>query len=107
MADRKRLLIGIPKGSLSDSTVDLFRRAGYNLSVSSRSYYPSIDDDTLSCTMFRAQEMSRYVEDGVVDLGITGYDWIQENESDVIEVAELVYSKTTARPARWVLVVPN
>jgi ATP phosphoribosyltransferase len=107
VADRKRLLIGIPKGSLSESTVDLFRRAGYNLSVSSRNYYPSIDDDSLSCTMFRAQEMSRYVEDGVVDLGITGYDWIQENESDVIEVAELVYSKATVRPARWVLVVPN
>ncbi len=105
---QKRVLkIGIPKGSLSDSTVDLFSRAGFSLSISSRGYYPSIDDPELSCIMFRAQEMSRYVEDGVLDAGLTGHDWIRENESDVHEVCELVYSKATAQPARWVLAVPN
>lgn len=103
----KQLVFGIPKGSLGDSTVDLFRRAGFNVQVSSRSYYPSIDADDLSCMLFRAQEISRYVEDGVLDAGITGYDWIQENASDVVEVEELVYSKATAKPARWVLAVPN
>jgi ATP phosphoribosyltransferase len=101
------LKIGIPKGSLTDSTVDLFHRAGFTLNVSSRDYYPSIDDPQLSCVMFRAQEMSRYVEDGVLDAGLTGYDWICENGSDVQEVCELTYSKTTSRPARWVLAVPN
>jgi ATP phosphoribosyltransferase len=101
------LKIGIPKGSLSESTADLFRRAGFSLNVSSRGYYPSIDDPELSCIMFRAQEMSRYVEDGVLDVGLTGHDWICENNSDVQEVCELVYSKATSRPARWVLAVPN
>ncbi|NLX23642.1 MAG: ATP phosphoribosyltransferase [Phycisphaerae bacterium] len=101
------LKIGIPKGSLADATVELFGRAGFNLQVSSRGYYPSIDDSELSCIMFRAQEMSRYVEDGVVDVGLTGYDWIRENSSDVVEVCELTYSKATSRPARWVLAVPN
>jgi ATP phosphoribosyltransferase len=99
--------VGIPKGSLSESTVDLFNRAGFHLSISSRGYYPSIDDPELRCIMFRAQEMSRYVEDGVVDVGLTGYDWIRENGSDVHEVCELVYSKATSKPARWVLAVPN
>lgn len=104
----KRVLkIGIPKGSLSDSTVDLFARAGFHLNVSSRGYYPSIDDPELSCVMFRAQEMSRYVEDGVLDCGLTGHDWIRENGSDVHEVCELAYSKATSRPARWVIAVPN
>lgn len=107
MGNENHLKIGIPKGSLSEATADLFRRAGYTINVSSRGYYPTINDDTMSCIMFRAQEMSRYVEDGVVDVGITGYDWIQENQSDVIEVAELVYSKVTSRPARWVLAVPE
>lgn len=107
MSDKRVLKVGIPKGSLSDSTVDLFTRAGFNLIVSSRGYYPSIDDPELSCIMFRAQEMSRYVEDGVLDCGLTGYDWIQENESKVHEVCELVYSKATSQPARWVLAVPN
>lgn len=107
MGDQRILKIGIPKGSLSESTVDLFTRAGFNLSISSRGYYPSIDDPELRCIMFRAQEMSRYVEDGVVDVGLTGHDWICENGSDVHEVCELVYSKATARPARWVLAVPN
>jgi ATP phosphoribosyltransferase len=101
------LKIGIPKGSLTDSTVDLFHRAGFALNVSGRDYYPSIDDPDLSCVMFRAQEMSRYVEDGVIDAGLTGYDWISENGSDVEQVCELVYSKSTSRPARWVLAVPN
>lgn len=107
MSDPKILKVGIPKGSLSESTVDLFTRAGFNLSISSRGYYPSIDDRELSCVMFRAQEMSRYVEDGVLDVGLTGHDWVCENGSDVHEVCELVYSKATSRPARWVLAVPN
>lgn len=101
------LTVGIPKGSLSDSTQDLFRRAGFALTIPERGYYPSIDDPELQCIMFRAQEMSRYVEDGVVDVGLTGHDWIVENGSDVVEVCELVYSKATSRPARWVLAVPN
>ncbi|MEP0842014.1 MAG: ATP phosphoribosyltransferase [Phycisphaerae bacterium] len=107
MSEQKTLKVGIPKGSLSDSTVDLFSRAGFNLSISSRGYYPSIDDPELRCIMFRAQEMSRYVADGVLDVGLTGHDWIRENGSDVHEVCELVYSKATTRPARWVLAVPN
>lgn len=102
-----KLVLGIPKGSLQDSTVDLFRRAGYDVQISSRSYFPSIDDEKISPVMFRAQEMSRYVEDGIVDVGLTGYDWICENNSDVHEVCELVYSKATSRPARWVLAVPE
>jgi len=101
------LRIGIPKGSLQESTVDLFNRAGYNIRIESRSYFPSIDDPQLELVMFRAQEMSRYVEDGVIDMGITGHDWIVENESDVHEVCELAYSKSTRRPARWVLAVPE
>ncbi len=107
MSDKHVLKIGIPKGSLSDSTVDLFARAGFNLNISTRGYYPSIDDPELSCIMFRAQEMSRYVEDGVVDCGLTGHDWIRENGSDVREVCELAYSKATTRPARWVIAVPT
>lgn len=106
-ANKQILKVGIPKGSLSESTQDLFRRAGFQLNISSRGYYPSIDDPEIQCVMFRAQEMSRYVEDGVVDVGLTGYDWILENSSDVVEVCELVYSKATSRPARWVLAVPN
>ncbi len=101
------LRIGLPKGSLQDSTIDLFARAGYHIRVRDRSYFPDIDDPQITCVMFRAQEMSRYVEDGVIDLGITGHDWIIENQSDVHEVAELVYSKATSRPARWVLCVPE
>ncbi len=105
--DQPLLRIGIPKGSLQDATVDLFDRAGYNIAISSRSYFPEIDDPQLSAIMFRAQEMSRYVEDGVVDLGITGQDWIVENNSDVHEVCELNYSKATSKPVRWVLAVPE
>ncbi|MBN1553841.1 MAG: ATP phosphoribosyltransferase [Phycisphaerae bacterium] len=102
-----KLVLGIPKGSLQDSTLDLFARAGYDITLSSRSYFPGIDDDRISPLMFRAQEMSRYVEDGIVDVGLTGYDWIRENNSDVHEVCELVYSKATSRPARWILAVPE
>jgi ATP phosphoribosyltransferase len=99
------LKIGLPKGSLEQNTIDLFKRAGWHISYDSRSYFPDIDDDELSCTLVRAQEMSRYVEDGHIDLGLTGRDWILENESDVVVVQDLVYSKVSARPARWVLVV--
>jgi ATP phosphoribosyltransferase len=101
------LRIGVPKGSLQESTVDLFQRAGYHLSISDRSYFPGIDDPDLQVIMFRAQEMSRYVDDGVIDLGITGKDWIIENGSDVHEVCELEYSKATRHPVRWVLCVPE
>lgn len=107
MSQDRILKLGIPKGSLSESTVDLFARAGFNVQISSRGYYPSVDDPELSCVMFRAQEMSRYVEDGVLDAGLTGHDWICENASDVHEVCELAYSKATSRPARWVLAVPS
>lgn len=107
MSDKdKRLKLGIPSGSLQESTLELFARAGFNIRVSSRSYLPSVDDPAIEAVMFRAQEMSRYVEDGVVDAGLTGIDWVLENGSDVVEVAELVYSKATAQPARWVLAVP-
>ena len=101
------LKLGLPKGSLQDATVDLFRRAGFEIEVSSRSYFPAIDDHQISCLMFRAQEMARYVEDGVLDCGITGHDWVMENNADVHEVRELLYSRATSRPARWVLAVPN
>ncbi len=101
------LRIGIPKGSLQDATIDLLHRAGYRVEVSSRSYYPQIDSDDFECVMFRSQEMSRYVEDGVVDVGICGHDWVVENASDVHEVCELQYSRATSNPARWVLAVPE
>ncbi|MGC9453229.1 MAG: ATP phosphoribosyltransferase [Phycisphaerae bacterium] len=102
-----KLVLGIPKGSLQQSTLELFARAGWRISVPSRSYFPSVDDDEISAIMFRAQEMSRYVADGVIDAGLTGYDWICENGSDVVEVAELVYAKQQLRPVRWVLAVPE
>ena len=100
------LKLGLPKGSLESPTFDLFRRAGFGISVNSRSYFPQIDDDGITCIMFRAQEIARYVEDGVVDVGITGHDWVVETGADVVEVAEMTYSKATSRPARWVLAVP-
>ncbi|MBN2210651.1 MAG: ATP phosphoribosyltransferase [Sedimentisphaerales bacterium] len=103
----KKVKIGLPKGSLQDSTFDLLRRAGFDVTISSRSYFPAIDDPQLEGVMFRAQEMSRYVQEGTVDVGLTGYDWICENGSDVVEVCELIYSKATSRPARWVLAVPQ
>ena len=99
------LKLGIPKGSLENNTVDLFKKAGWRISYDSRSYFPDIDDPEISCTLVRAQEMSRYVEDGHLDLGLTGIDWVLENESDVIAVQDLVYSKVSTRQARWVLVV--
>lgn len=101
------LNLGVPAGSLQEATAELFRRAGYRLSFSSRSYYPTIDDEEIECLLIRAQEMARYVEDGVLDAGLTGYDWIVENGSDVHEVAELIFSKQSRRPVRWVLCVPE
>jgi ATP phosphoribosyltransferase len=100
-----KLKLGIPKGSLESKTVDLFKMAGWRISYDERSYFPDIDDEEISCTLVRAQEMSRYVEDGTLDLGLTGKDWIIENESKVVEVQDLIYSKASARQARWVLVV--
>ncbi len=100
-----RLKLGIPKGSLQDSTVELFGKAGWRISVSSRSYYPGIDDPEIECMMVRAQEMARYVESGALDAGLTGRDWILETGADIEEVAELVYSKTSLGRVRWVLAV--
>jgi ATP phosphoribosyltransferase len=101
------LKLGIPSGSLQEATADLFRKAGYKITFASRSYYPGIDDPEIHCTLIRAQEMSRYVQDGSLDCGLTGYDWILENDSKVKEIAELVFSKVSRRPVRWVLAVPN
>ena len=106
-AEANVLRLGLPKGSLQDSTFDLLAKAGFNFSVSSRSYFPSIDDDELTAMLVRAQEMARYVEDGVFDAGITGLDWIAETSADVHVVADLVYSKASMRPVRWVLAVPE
>ncbi len=105
--DEKILKLGIPAGSLRKATIGLFRKAGFNITDSDRSYLPSIDDRQIYPIMLRAQEISKYVADGVLDAGITGYDWIKENNSDVIEAAKLIYSKTTSKPAKWVLAVPN
>jgi ATP phosphoribosyltransferase len=102
-----KLTLGIPKGSLEKSTAEMFAKAGYNISISSRSYFPTIDDDEIECMLIRAQEMSRYVEKGILDCGLTGHDWIEENGSDVAEVAELVYGKVGRKPLRWVLAVPE
>lgn len=101
------LKLGLPKGSLQESTFRLFKKAGFNIMANPRSYYPAIDDPELEGMLIRAQEMSRYVEEGVLDVGITGNDWILDNHSDVITVADLVYSKQTLNPCRWVLAVPN
>jgi ATP phosphoribosyltransferase len=101
------LKLGIPKGSLEEATVKLFGRAGYNINIKSRSYFPSIDDAEIECMLIRAQEIARYVANGVLDAGLTGKDWILENRADVKEIAPLVYSKVSARPVRWVLCVPN
>ena len=97
--------LAIPKGSLQQSTIDLFKDAGWVIKMSSRSYFPSIDDPEIECALVRAQEISRYVESGLFDVALTGKDWILENDSDVVEVADLVYSKATYRPAKWVLAV--
>jgi ATP phosphoribosyltransferase len=101
------LKLGLPAGSLQEATADLFRKAGYKLTFASRSYYPSIDDPEIECTLVRAQEMPRYVEDGSFDCGLTGYDWVLENDAKVVELAELVFSKVSRRPVKWVLAVPN
>lgn len=101
------LKLGLPKGSLEQATIELFKKSGWKISGSSRSYFPSVDDDTLHCSLARPQEMSRYVESGTLDAGITGKDWIQENQSDVIVIAEMVYSKVSFKPTRWVLAVPH
>ena len=101
------LTLGLPKGSLQDSTIKLFGKAGYKIVVSGRSYVPSIDDPEIECLMFRAQEMARYVERGVLDVGLTGKDWITENNADVVEVEDLVYSKATSKIFRWVVAVPE
>ena len=101
------LRLGIPAGSLQEATGELFRKAGYNIKFSSRSYYPTIDDDEIECLLIRAQEMARYVEQGILDAGITGHDWVLETKAQVVEICELVFSKVSRRPVRWVLAVPN
>jgi len=101
------LKFGIPKGSLELSTIDLLKKAGWKITTSSRSYFPSIDDPSIRCMLVRAQEMARYVESGTLDAGITGKDWIMENDADVEVVADLVYSKASFQPTRWVLAVPH
>jgi ATP phosphoribosyltransferase len=100
------LKLGIPKGSLQSATIALFKRSGWQINVNGRSYFPEIDDPTIECAICRAQEMSRYVENGTLDAGLTGKDWIAENNSDVHVVTDLIYSKVSSRPARWVLAVP-
>jgi ATP phosphoribosyltransferase len=102
-----KLKLGIPKGSLENATVDLFRRAGFQISTSSRSYFPAIDDPEIECMLIRAQEMARYVEDGVLDAGLTGRDWVEENEAKVENVADLIYAKQSFGKVRWVLAVPE
>jgi ATP phosphoribosyltransferase len=103
------LRVGLPSGSMQQSTVDLFARAGYKVSIDSRSVFPRFDDDQISSVLFRAQEISRYVVDGIIDCGLTGHDWIVENgnEQDVVEICELTYSRATSQPAKWVLAVPD
>ncbi|MFA7172655.1 MAG: ATP phosphoribosyltransferase [Kiritimatiellia bacterium] len=101
------LILGLPKGSLQEATFNIMKKAGFNVRASSRSYVPRVDDPELTCRLIRPQEISRYVELGLLDAGITGYDWIYENNSDVIEVCEMCYSKATSNPVRWVLAVPN
>lgn len=101
------LKLGVPKGSLQEATIKLFGQAGYKIVTSGRSYIPSIDDPEIECLMFRAQEMARYVEHGILDVGLTGKDWIVENEADVVEVEDLIFSKATSKPFRWVVAVPE
>jgi ATP phosphoribosyltransferase len=100
------LKLGVPKGSLQNATIALFKRSGWTINVNGRSYFPEINDDTIECAICRAQEMSRYVESGTLDAGLTGMDWIAENQSDIHVVDNLIYSKVSSRPARWVLAVP-
>src|SRR6202795_561074 len=105
--DRMKLKLGIPKGSLQDATIQLFARAGFNMYLNSRSYFPAIDDPEIECMLIRAQEMARYVEDGVLDAGLTGRDWVEENEAKVENVADLIYAKQSFGKVRWVLAVPE
>ena len=102
-----KLKLGIPAGSLQQATAELLKKAGYHVTFPSRSYYPSIDDNEIECLLIRAQEMARYVEQGILDAGITGHDWIMETEAQVVEICELIFSKVSRRPVRWVLCVPN
>lgn len=102
-----KLKLGIPKGSLEHATVDLFRKAGFNITTSSRSYFPAIDDPEIECMLIRAQEMARYVEDGILDAGLTGLDWVEENEASIQTVADLIYAKQSFGKVRWVLAVPE
>ena len=102
-----KLKLGLPKGSLQEATLELFRRAGYEIKLSTRSYFPVVDDEEIECMLIRAQEMARYVEDGILDAGLTGKDWILENEAEIVEVADLVYAKQTFGKVRWVLAVPE
>jgi ATP phosphoribosyltransferase len=102
-----KLRLGIPKGSLQEATMELFQRAGFDIRVGSRSYYPTVDDEELECVLIRAQEMARYVEDGVLDAGLTGHDWVIENDADVVEVANLIYAKQSFGKVRWVLAAPE
>ncbi len=102
-----KLKLGIPKGSLENATVDLFRRAGFNIQTSSRSYFPAIDDPDMECMLIRAQEMARYVEDGILDAGLTGRDWVEEVAADIHAVADLIYAKQSFGKVRWVLAVPE
>jgi ATP phosphoribosyltransferase len=106
-ANGKKIVLGLPKGSLQEATLSMMKKAGFSVVTSSRSYVPSVDDPEIDARLLRAQEMSRYVELGVLDAGITGYDWIVENESDVVEAAELLYAKQGLRPVRWVVAVPD
>src|ERR1700730_3343864 len=101
------LRLGITAGSLQEATAELFRKAGYKITFASRSYYPTIDDPEIHCTLIRAQEMPRYVQDGSFDCGLTGHDWVLENDAKIVELAELIFSKVSRRPVKWVLAVPN
>ena len=103
----KAIKLGLPKGSLEESTIELFRKAGWRITISARNYFPTIDDESITCALVRAQEMARYVETGVFDVGLTGLDWILENEAKVEIISDLIYSKVTTRKARWVLAVPE
>src|SRR6201995_4665398 len=102
-----KLKLGIPKGRLENATVELFRRAGFQITTTSRSYFPTIDDPEIECMMIRAQEMARYIEDGVLDAGLTGRDWVEESEAQVQTVADLIYAKQSFGKVRWVLAVPE
>ena len=102
-----KLRLGIPKGSLQESTVAVFKKAGFNIRIKERSYYPEVDDKEIECTLVRAQEMARYVGEGVLDVGLTGYDWVKESKTDVKEVANLTYAKSGLGPVKWVLAAPN